>query len=52
MINLIYNLVFHRIYQEKLKSALDLKSTYESGYWNVNSVALGGLGKDPDVDGT
>ncbi|EDV21075.1 uncharacterized protein TRIADDRAFT_60484 [Trichoplax adhaerens] len=39
-----------RIHQEKLQNALNLKSVYESGYWNVNTVALGGLGQDPDVD--
>jgi hypothetical protein len=26
------------------------KSTYEAGYWNANTVLLGGLGKNPSLD--
>ncbi len=27
------------------------KSVYEEGMWNVNSVFMGGLGKDPELPG-
>lgn len=27
------------------------KETYEPGFWNVNSVLLGGLGRDPHIVG-
>ena len=28
-----------------------LKTNYHPGLWNVNSILLGGLGNDPDIDG-
>lgn len=28
-----------------------LKSDFKPGVWNVNAVLLGGLGKEPEVDG-
>lgn len=37
---------------EKLAELRALKSEYQTGLWNVNSVMLGGLGKDPDIENT
>ena len=28
------------------------KREYKDGYWNVNTVILGGLGKEPEISGT
>jgi len=27
-----------------------MKTEYQAGMWNVNSVMMGGLGKDPQLD--
>ncbi|XP_053405914.1 uncharacterized protein LOC123566374 isoform X2 [Mercenaria mercenaria] len=34
----------------KLKALQEQKAEYQEGFWNVNSVLLGGLGKDPVVE--
>lgn len=36
--------------EQKLAQLKLLKTDYEPGVWNVNSVLLGGLGNQPDVD--
>ncbi|XP_071965051.1 coiled-coil domain-containing protein 87-like [Antedon mediterranea] len=36
--------------EEKLKELKSKKSEFTSGMWNVNSVMLGGLGQDPEVE--
>ena len=42
---------FFREKLAKLKELRAEKNKFEAGLWNVNSVMLGGLGRDPDVDG-
>lgn len=37
--------------EKKLTELKLLKTEYQPGVWNVNSVLLGGLGNEPDVDG-
>jgi len=37
-------------HQERLAELRALKSEYSAGQWNVNSVLLGGLGKDPQLE--
>lgn len=36
---------------EKLKELREEKNKFSAGMWNVNSVMMGGLGRDPDVEG-
>ncbi|KAL4227253.1 Coiled-coil domain-containing protein 87 [Mactra antiquata] len=43
----------HTLEREKEKKMEDLKekkSEYQEGFWNVNTVLLGGLGKDPVIE--
>ncbi|XP_038071406.1 coiled-coil domain-containing protein 87-like isoform X2 [Patiria miniata] len=35
---------------ERLKELKNQKTDFQSGMWNVNSVLMGGLGKDPEVE--
>lgn len=37
--------------EKKLAELRSLKSDFKPGVWNVNAVLLGGLGKEPEVDG-
>lgn len=37
--------------ERKRAELKSLKSEYNPGVWNVNSVLLGGLGNEPDVNG-
>lgn len=37
--------------ERKRAELKSLKSEYKPGVWNVNSVLLGGLGNEPDVNG-
>lgn len=34
----------------KMKALQEQKAEYQEGFWNVNSVMLGGLGKDPVIE--
>ncbi|XP_020621129.1 coiled-coil domain-containing protein 87-like [Orbicella faveolata] len=36
--------------EKKLAELKSIKTEYQPGVWNVNSVLLGGLGNEPDVD--
>lgn len=36
---------------KKLQEIRAIKSEYKEGFWNANSVLLGGLGKDPELEG-
>lgn len=38
--------------EEKIAEIRKLKEHYDGGYWNANSVLLGGLGKYPYIAGT
>lgn len=42
---------FSREQEKKLNELRDQKTVYKNGLWNVNSVLMGGLGKDPQLDG-
>ena len=42
---------FIREREKKLTELKLLKTEFQPGVWNVNSVLLGGLGNEPDVDG-
>ncbi|KAK0060254.1 coiled-coil domain-containing protein 87-like isoform X1 [Biomphalaria pfeifferi] len=35
---------------QKLNELKSLKTEYQKGFWNANSVLMGGLGKDPEID--
>lgn len=35
--------------EEKRQKLLAEKNKYQKGYWNAQSVSLGGLGKDPSL---
>ena len=37
--------------ERKLAELKSIKTEYQPGVWNANSVLLGGLGNEPDVDG-
>ena len=37
--------------EKKLEEMKSQKNEYNEGFWNVNTVMLGGLGKDPVVEG-
>ena len=41
-----------RAREEKIAEIRELKEHYDTGYWNANSVLLGGLGKYPHITGT
>ena len=36
---------------QKLNEIRAQKTEYQEGFWNVNSVMLGGLGRDPNIEG-
>lgn len=38
--------------QKKLQELKKEKTKFEEGMWNVNTVFMGGLGRDPHVEGT
>lgn len=45
---------FSKIFRDKMRKLAELqnkKSEYKQGFWNANSVLMGGLGKDPLLDG-
>jgi len=51
---LLYQIPAISILRERDKKLAELKSIkteYQPGVWNVNSVLLGGLGNEPEVDG-
>ena len=51
---LIYKCLFlhhPRRFEERQAQLQADKSKYNDGFWNVNTILLGGLGKEPDVDG-
>lgn len=35
---------------QKLEKMMEAKNKYEGGFWNANSILMGGLGKHPDID--
>ena len=37
--------------EKKLQELRSRKSEYTEGMWNVNSVLMGGLGNDPQLEG-
>ena len=37
--------------ERKLAELKSLKTEYQPGMWNVNSIFLGGLGNEPEVNG-
>ncbi|XP_065059717.1 coiled-coil domain-containing protein 87-like isoform X2 [Rhopilema esculentum] len=39
-----------RRYEERQAKLQADKSKYNEGFWNVNTILLGGLGKEPDLD--
>jgi hypothetical protein len=42
-------------FSERQKKLLELKkekTKFEEGMWNVNTVFMGGLGRDPHIEGT
>ena len=45
------NGLFYRAREEKIAEIRKLKEHYDTGYWNANSVLLGGLGKYPEIAG-
>ena len=42
----------YRAREEKISEIRKLKEHYNAGYWNANSVLLGGLGQYPNITGT
>ena len=41
-------------YREREKKKEELraeKTEYKEGFWNVNSIMMGGLGLDPELEG-
>ena len=44
-------ILFHREKEKKLEEMKSQKTEYKEGFWNVNTVLLGGLGKDPVLEG-
>ncbi|XP_060581199.1 coiled-coil domain-containing protein 87-like isoform X2 [Ruditapes philippinarum] len=36
--------------EKKIKALQEQKAEFQEGFWNVNSVLLGGLGKDPVIE--
>ena len=48
---LSYNFLLNREIQEKRKELERQKTEYQEGMWNVNSILLGGLGRDPLHEG-
>lgn len=41
----------YRERDQKLEELRAQKTEFKEGMWNVNSVMLGGLGKDPELQG-
>lgn len=39
----------YREKEKKLEELKQEKNKYEEGMWNVNSILLGGLGRDPII---
>ena len=37
--------------EKKLEELKSQKTEFVEGFWNVNTVLLGGLGKDPIIEG-
>jgi hypothetical protein len=37
--------------EKKVKEQRRVKSVFTAGMWNVNSILMGGLGKDPEREG-
>lgn len=37
--------------EKKMSELKTIKSEYKEGFWNVNTVLMGGLGKDPNLEG-
>ena len=48
---MFYSVLLLRERQAKLDELRTKKSEYQPGVWNVNTVLLGGLGKDPPLEG-
>ena len=42
---------FFREKEKKIEEMKSQKNEYKEGFWNVNTVLLGGLGKDPVLEG-
>ena len=40
-----------REHERKMVNLRSQKNEFKEGFWNVNSVMLGGLGKDPHLEG-
>ena len=52
MVELLYLLfLFCRERQERMQELKTQKTEFQSGMWNVNSILMGGLGKDPELEG-
>ena len=45
------NYVPHRERERKLEELRAMKTEYKEGVWNANCVLMGGLGKDPSIQG-
>ena len=41
----------HRERERKLEEMRAIKLEYKEGMWNANCVLMGGLGKDPSIQG-
>ena len=50
-VSLLHFVFLSRALQEKLAELQAQKKQYQTGFWNVNTILLGGLGKTPVVDG-
>ena len=42
---------FFREKEKKLEEMKTQKTEFKEGFWNVNSILMGGLGKDPVIEG-
>ena len=44
-------LCFIREREDRLQELKNKKTEFQSGMWNVNSILMGGLGNDPEIEG-
>jgi hypothetical protein len=47
----MFTMFVYREKEKKMKALQEQKAEFQEGFWNVNSVLLGGLGKDPVIEG-
>ena len=50
-IDLLWCFVAARERERKMKSLRQQKEEFKEGFWNANSILLGGLGRDPVLEG-